>query len=158
MFLIKAFSESELENYTLIIAGYAHPKIVKRFKNSTNIKFIGKVNNLLKYFQAADFFISASLHEGMPNAVLEAMAVGTPVILSNIPSHKEIIKKSKTQIGVIFKNNSFDDLRVKIKFVLKSNYSLLSTNCKLEIKDRFSAIKMAEHYKSLFLSVKNKAN
>ena len=38
----------------------------------------------------ADVFVSTSLGEGLPVAVLEAMAAGCPVILSEIPPHREV--------------------------------------------------------------------
>jgi glycosyltransferase involved in cell wall biosynthesis len=40
--------------------------------------------------KAADVLVSPSLHEGSPNAVLEAIACGCPVALSDIPAHREL--------------------------------------------------------------------
>ncbi|HRY99624.1 MAG TPA: glycosyltransferase, partial [Bacteroidales bacterium] len=52
----------------------------------------GQVDHVIDYLHAADVFISASLGEGLPNTVLEAMAAGLPVVLSDIPSHREVMQ------------------------------------------------------------------
>ena len=46
----------------------------------------------LEAMLSADLFISPSEGEGMPIAVLEAMACGCPMILSDIPPHRELVK------------------------------------------------------------------
>lgn len=45
---------------------------------------------LCKYYSAADALVLASDREGMPNVVLEAMACGTPAIVSDLPGVKRI--------------------------------------------------------------------
>ncbi len=42
-------------------------------------------------YREADVFVSLSLWEGMPNAALEAMASGLPLVLSDIDGHNELV-------------------------------------------------------------------
>jgi len=46
------------------------------------VHFTGVVRNIEAYLRASDVFVFPSTREGMPNAVLEAMATGIPVILT----------------------------------------------------------------------------
>ena len=54
------------------------------------VHFMGWVEaNLI--WQHVDLLLTPSLHEGAPNAVLEALAQGIPVLASDIPEHREIL-------------------------------------------------------------------
>lgn len=52
----------------------------------------GQVDNVKDYLGAADMFVSASLSEGLPNTLLEALACGLPPALSDIPPHREAME------------------------------------------------------------------
>lgn len=56
-----------------------------------SIRLVGFTRNVRDYLRAADTFVSASRTEGCPNAVMEALACGLPVVLSDIPPHREIL-------------------------------------------------------------------
>ncbi|WP_175546012.1 glycosyltransferase family 4 protein [Flavisolibacter ginsengisoli] len=58
--------------------------------NALNVKLCGAANNIVEILQSYDLFIQASSHEGFGISVIEAMAVGVPVILSDIPVFREI--------------------------------------------------------------------
>jgi glycosyltransferase involved in cell wall biosynthesis len=45
--------------------------------------------------KSADLFVSVSLFEGMPNTVMEAMACGCPIVVSDIPQHREILDEGE---------------------------------------------------------------
>jgi glycosyltransferase involved in cell wall biosynthesis len=60
--------------------------IIKGLEN--NIKFLGYKTDVGHWVKNAKLFVSLSLFEGMPNAVLEAAALSTPMLLSDIPPHR----------------------------------------------------------------------
>lgn len=62
---------------------------------SDNILTLGYKNNVNQYLNAFDAFIFPSISEGQPNAMIEAMATGLPILASNIPSIKECIPVEK---------------------------------------------------------------
>lgn len=66
---------------------------------------VGTQKNVAPYLKAADFFVSASLIEGMPNAVLEALAHKKHCILSDIEPHRELWEDHRTQITLFSLND-----------------------------------------------------
>lgn len=55
------------------------------------ICFVGFQGNPYPWFAHADAFVLASRYEGFPNAMLEALACGTPVIATPVPGVREIL-------------------------------------------------------------------
>ncbi len=89
------------EPIQLLIIGQEGPdldKILLLEHNYPNvIKYVGAVEQktLPDYLNAADYLALPSLLEGSPNAVIEALACGTPVIGSKIPSIEQFVDPKK---------------------------------------------------------------
>jgi glycosyltransferase involved in cell wall biosynthesis len=60
----------------------------------TSVDFRGTVTpeQLLTEYRASDLLVSSSDHEGMPLAVLEAMATGLPVVATDVPGNRETVR------------------------------------------------------------------
>lgn len=54
----------------------------------------GYQHDLWAWIKRADVLVSISDHEGMPNIVLEAMACGCPLVVSDIDEHREILDEA----------------------------------------------------------------
>lgn len=65
---------------------------------SDMLTFVGQKDKdeLLPYYQSGDIFVFPSKKEGMPNAVLEAMACGLPIVMSPCQGSEELIDGNGT--------------------------------------------------------------
>jgi UDP-glucose:(heptosyl)LPS alpha-1,3-glucosyltransferase len=68
----------------LLVAGGRHCEKYQRLANKVGaedrVRFLGKVDDMVTFYQASDMFILLSFYDACSNAVLEALAAGLPVI------------------------------------------------------------------------------
>ncbi|MBI4145279.1 glycosyltransferase family 4 protein [Candidatus Woesearchaeota archaeon] len=84
----------------------------------SRITSIGKIpwRRMKDYYTSTDVTVFCALQEGMPNALLEAMAAGSPVITSDIDGVEELVMHLKS--GYIFKRGDSAGLVRAIRFIL----------------------------------------
>ncbi len=66
----------------------------------SSVRFLGHVENVPDVLAAADLFAFPSLYEGMPGAVLEAMALGLPVVATDIAPVQEVVDPGRNALLV----------------------------------------------------------
>jgi glycosyltransferase involved in cell wall biosynthesis len=84
-------------NVLMMGEGNERSSIVQEIEGASlqdRIKLLPYQSDWWKWLGVADGLISMSRYEGGPNVVLEAMAGGCPVVLSDIPAHREIADTS----------------------------------------------------------------
>ena len=87
-------------------------------KLGNNVFVEGTVSNVAVYLKYADVGIFPSLFEGMPLSLIEKMAMGLPVIVSDIKVFKTIITDGND--GYFFKRDSADSLKKAILSFVKN--------------------------------------
>ena len=124
--IAQAFVAADMKNAELFFLGDGPllDPIKKQYSNVSGIHFMGKRADVVRFLQNSDVFISASDSEGLPNAVLEALACGCSVLLSDIPQHYEILE-SLPQCGKVFELHDITALTGLIKSMRESESSQL---------------------------------
>ena len=121
-----------------------------RATRSKNVIFRGHVNNVGDYLNAADGFISTSLSEGMPNSVLESLAYGVPVILSDIAPHQEILSYSN-KAGVLY---PLRDAKKLAEVIQNSNFTKKhSVAARSIITEHLNSKTMSTNYQNLYFAL-----
>ncbi|WP_290586614.1 glycosyltransferase [Ketobacter sp.] len=86
----------------------------------------GFVNNPFCYMKQADLFVLSSLWEGLPNTLIQAMALGTPVISTDCSGGSREILNNGT-LGELVPTRSSDRLSIVMRNVIQSRFSPTTT-------------------------------
>lgn len=154
-FLLDCFLEFYSNNMKIKLILLGDGPLLDELKNiykNNNIIFYGNVDNVNYYLKASDVYISTSKSEGLPNGVLESLATGIPVILSDIPQHKEIINLND-KAGFIYKQDDKNDLIKCFNLVTSSNLEDLSNESRKLIEKNLSAKSMSNKYQNKYKKI-----
>jgi glycosyltransferase involved in cell wall biosynthesis len=91
-----------------------------RYGLSGDVTFAGQTHDVHNYFRAADVFALPSRREGLPVALLEAMACGLPCVASRLPGSTEgIVDDGRT--GLLVPPGDVEALAAAIQQVLEDH-------------------------------------
>jgi glycosyltransferase involved in cell wall biosynthesis len=99
-------------------------KLAKEKKYGKNIKFAGKVDNIIETIRGASVFVLASEYEGIPNTLLEAMAAGLPVVATDCKPGGARMLLGESQFGLLVERGNSAAISKAIIFYLSNpNYA-----------------------------------
>lgn len=83
------------------------------------IFYLGYQKDVLGILKKSDVLVMPSISEGLPSAVIEAMACRLPVVASDIPGGLRILVRDK-KTGLLFRKSDPADLEKKLEALIKS--------------------------------------
>lgn len=98
--LIRAFAKSNISGVQLLICGSGREKehltaLIKELGISDRAHLLGFRNDIYELLKCADAFVFPSKQEGLPVALMEAMAAGLPCIASRIRGNVDLLPDSR---------------------------------------------------------------
>ncbi len=125
---------------------------------SDRIHLIGFTNQVAAHIRGADIFVLPSRYEGMPNALLEAMAMGKASVATSVNGAPELVEEGVS--GFLVASENVDQLFTKINELL-TNESLrksMENRAFLRVKDHFTIDNMIDNLEALFLQQLEKSD
>lgn len=154
--LIKAFSEFHKNHSDYILTIYGEGESRGELENLAasclpqgSYFFAGEVKNLLEKINGAAMFVLSSNYEGMPNVVIEAMAIGLPVIATDCPSGGPASLIDDGINGLLVPVNDVNALMDAMSKVAGSNEfaSMLGKNAQ-KIREKLDSDIVAEQWRN----------
>lgn len=96
-------------------------------RHAKRVIFAGQQEQIQKYLNASDFFLSPSLHENLSISILEACAAKLPCLVTDVGGNGEIIESGKN--GLLIAASSTDALASGLR-------KMSDDKCRAEIKQR----------------------
>lgn len=138
-----------------------HPKVrfvwigdgeLRDLITSKNIEVTGwftERKEALEHLKLVDVYLQTSLWEGLPMAVLEAMAFKKPVLATNVIGNKDVVLHGKT--GYLFDNE--EELSTYIKLLLDKAHRLkLGESGAIRVKEFFDSSKNFKGLEEIYLN------
>lgn len=143
--LIRAFAKLQNNEYKLLIYGDGPERsylnrLILDLNMQNRIELKGNVDKVVEHIKESDIFVLCSSHEGMPNALIEAMAMGLACIATDVPSGgcKAVIKdnvnglliKVQDEEALLYALKNYIDNPILKSNIQKESYKIRYSNSK----------------------------
>lgn len=136
--------------FVFLGGGVKLDELKSKYGSDRRFIFTGQVPNVAEYLAAADYYITSSISEGLPNGVMEALAAGLPTVMSDIPQHREIANLGRaTELFSLTDCTSCADA---ISRILHRDYGAMSAEARRIAVEELSSQRMASQYLELFIN------
>lgn len=143
-YLLEALSllKRQRTDFSLDIVGdgpnrYEYEELTKEFSLNTMVNFHGlkQKKEVAEFMRSADVFILPSLTENLPCVLIEAMAVGLPIVATSVGGVPEIVKE---EMGILVPPKEPQKLAEAINYILDHLEKYQREKMVEEARKRFS--------------------
>lgn len=127
---------------------------LKRIRNNLDLDdavvFTGRVKDVAPYYKAFDQFLFTSDFEGMPNAVMEAMAAGCPIVSTQVGGIQRLLQHGRQ--GRLVPPGEVYPLEMEVRWVMDhpEEAKAMAESAQERIKEKFSFDRMVSKYVELY--------
>jgi glycosyltransferase involved in cell wall biosynthesis len=128
-------------------------KLAHRLGIAEQTEFVGMTQEVPTYLQHADIFVLPSRAEGNSNALLEAMACGLPVVVSDIPANTAVVEHGRC--GLTFRAGDPESLTQAVRQLLDQAElrAALGMAARQLVESQYRLQSVADSYISLYESL-----
>jgi glycosyltransferase involved in cell wall biosynthesis len=121
-----------------------------------SVLFTGYQTNVPKWLLASDLMVSATLSEGLSNALIEGCAAGCPVVATNVGGNPEIVRHGYN--GLLVESESPEEMSEALIKLTESEslQGVMSVNSRNQALTEFSNTSMVDSLEALYLGYKNR--
>jgi glycosyltransferase involved in cell wall biosynthesis len=143
-----------------IFVGKVYPEADEYYRRCVNycrendlagrVHFLGARSDIPDLLHELDLFVFSSVHEGLPLAAIEALLLGVPMLVSDIPPLLEVIGADTPEgpCAEIFRTGDAKDLAAKLSDLLgdETRLAMLGSKARVQTPKRFG---IAAHMQNL---------
>lgn len=152
--IIRALAKINEQNVKYLIVGFGElenylKNLAKELNIEDRIVFAGYRNDVKEILHAVDAFAFPSLQEGLPVSLMEAMAVGLPIVCSNIRGNVDLIENNIN--GYLYRKDDIEGFAEGIN-KLVNNSSDMSRNNLMKIR-KFDIAFVGDSMKKIYINI-----
>lgn len=127
--------------------------LVDELNLKNHVEFLGERSDISELLSQAGFFVSSSRTEGISLTLLEAMAVGLPVVTTRVGGNPEIVVDGKT--GRLVAAESPEELALAMRDLLNEReaWPVFGELGRQRVEQHFNVTSMVRQYEDLYLEL-----
>jgi len=151
------------ENLNIFLGGDGNQKeevldFIEKKNLQENIHYEGWIDHedLPQYLNDIKLLVIPSYSEGLPNIMLEAMACGTPVLISPVGAVPDIVEDGKN--GFILEDNSPEGIAKRVNEIMKYDEDKMNKiieNANEMVRNEFNFENVQENYREILTNIKD---